>query len=264
MPTQTNRFQNIVDYVKNSAQAFLCCLFITFLLLFAEKSLKNMTYMYSTLRNQKANKLHGFQSVRGSVLLCFTGSRDEGVGKRKPRIAGFVSLLSIFKCLNFATLAFSDEDSYSHWLLRITKLGFLDLHRFLTVWKVAEQIWHEYLYDVTLNYIRLNLWQSLSVRGGTPAVRSWIYHCSKGNAMVASLPPILINKKITRSPLKENYFYSNTASLSSCIHPLTVVGLFALVKLYTTLKDQVQHLVDQDFPIYTMNSLFVLICQKLV
>lgn len=202
IPIQTNRFQNTVEHRNNSAQAFHCCLFITFLPLFAEKSWSIWPiYSISWNRKKKKPNLQGFQRVRRLEA----GGRS---GRGKPRISSFVPPHPDSKCLDHATLASkpSDGDSYSYRVLKITKLVFLDLQWFLLVWKVAKQIQHKQFYDAWLNYIRLNLWQSLSARGGTPAVRSWMCHCSKRNTATITVPVGLINKNITWSPLKRKLF----------------------------------------------------------
>lgn len=179
-------------------------------------------------------------------MLCFTGSRRQEWAGGKPRISSFVPLHSDSKCLDHATLASkpSDGHSCSHRVLEITKLVILDLHWCLLIWKVAKQTQHKQLYiklllDVSLNYFTLNLWQSLSDRGGTPALRSWMCHCSKSNTATVSGPEVLTNKN------------KKTISIQTLPYHLYVrhneVGLFAPGKLYTTLKHQVQHLVYQDY-----------------
>lgn len=202
-------------------------------------------------------QVKSFERVRSSVLLCFTESKRQEWAGGKPRISSFVPPLSDSKCLDHVTLASkpSDGDGYSHGLLTITKLVFLDLHCFLLIWKVAKQIQHKHLHDAPINYIRLNLWQSPSARGGTPAVRSCMCHCSKGNTVTASVPPVLINKNIIRSPLKRKLFPFK--------HRLTTF-MFAIMKWDYLLQKSFTEPWNTKFNIwyirttiiYTINSLF--------
>lgn len=73
--------------------------------------------------------------MRNSVLLCFTGSRRQEWAGGKPRISIFLPPHSDSKCLDYATLASkpTDGDNYSHRVLTITKLVFLDVQWFLLV-----------------------------------------------------------------------------------------------------------------------------------